>query len=118
VGGALSPVRFYPPRLRVTAQFAHKPFLPCEGVPDPGDQRVHRIRVVGIHLVARRKLGGDLSRRHWSSRVAQHVQDGSAALAAWNRRRLLAPKDWPDRVRLCGRVEYADCAVQATADCQ
>lgn len=42
--------------------------------------------------VARRELGGgDLSRRHWDIGVAQHIEDGAAALAAWNHRLFLAP---------------------------
>jgi len=79
-----------------------------------GDDRPHRIRIAGVHLVAYRELRGDLSRGHLAISEAQHVEDGSAALAARNGRRFLAPEYWPDRVRLRCRLKNADRAVKAS----
>jgi hypothetical protein len=67
----------------------------------------------GVELVARRELRGDLPRRHRTIGVAQHIENGSAALAARNERRLFAPQYWPDRVWLGSRIEYSDRTVKA-----
>src|ERR1700680_2593473 len=96
---------FYPPRFRVTAHLARKSLLSSEGITHLGDERVHRVHVAGIHLVAGRELGSDLARRHWNLSEAQHIQDCAAALAPRNERRFLAPENWSDRVRLRSRIK-------------
>ena len=50
-----------------------------EGITHLGDERVHRIHVACIYLVARCKLGSDLSRHHRAIGAAQHVKDTATA---------------------------------------
>ena|SRR6516165_3535708 len=47
----------------------------ARGITHLGDERVHCIRVACIYLVARCKLGSDLSRHHRAIGAAQHVKD-------------------------------------------
>src|SRR6516165_9597301 len=51
----------------------------ARGITHLGDERVHRIHVACIYLVARCKLGSDLSRHHRAIGAAQHVKDTATA---------------------------------------
>ena len=56
-----------------------KPPLSREGITHLGDERVHRIHVACIYLVARCELGSDLSRHHRAIGAVQHVKDTATA---------------------------------------
>ena len=53
--------------------------LSREGITHLGDERVHRIRIACIYLVARCKFGSDPSRHHRAIGAAQHVKDTATA---------------------------------------
>jgi hypothetical protein len=54
--------------------------LSRDGITHLGDERVHRINVACIYLVARCKLSRDLSHHHWAiTGAAQHVKETATA---------------------------------------